>query len=768
MQLKAMDKAFVPQTMADLVSNITARSTDVEDALFNQKGMKEAPFRDLDRSGKAVCTKNKTKQCPFGNTCPLRHIDGEKAVVCKHWLRGLCKKGDQCEFLHEYDLTKMPECFFFSKYSACSNRECPFRHIDPETKLKDCPWYDRGFCRHGPYCKHRHRRRAVCPNYLAGFCPQGPDCQYAHPSFGLPNLENIPISHSKPVYSQGITCHNCHERGHKATSCPSLPGQNRQSQDHHHRVDLSMIPDKKNLSDVTCYKMPRKRGAPAETGNRSRVTRRSNTHTAPPSKRKPSPDSEVDSDDDYEASTSTARKGKRGGSTAIRGRGGSKSKRASHQMKEDVDEDFDDDDEEEEEDNGANEASEETPEVTPKKQPKSTAKNKKKKETPPTSPSPTPSLSPSPAPVVVKPEPAPRRGRKSVAPTGRGKKGPAESETKRSAPSRRKKQVVEDDEEETPEEKKYRERAERKARRIEEAKDRPKMTLEEKLIKLAKKKARRLRRKEQEKEEAMRQKYGSRKIKAEASKWNFGPISSINQRRREEMMVYFPKANFSSTNGVPPGYIVDAITIIDCMHTFCKRCLLNYFDSDNKTCPTCGTFIHGSHPTHYVTYDRALNDLVNQFVPKMEDNELEARKKLLRDCREAIGIDTAAEDRERAERLERERVTGTNRCYPLELPRFSHHRDDCQVTVNLLPGTANLPLITRPFVRCSEMTTMNTLKKFISLQIWDDQSRYGDLDVFCDGQLMGKDFSVRFVWMMKRRGQPKSEPLVIRYHMTRS
>ncbi|CAO4374116.1 unnamed protein product [Caenorhabditis nigoni] len=254
MQLKAMDKAFVPQTMADLVSNITARSTDVEDALFNQKGMKEAPFRDLDRSGKAVCTKNKTKQCPFGNTCPLRHIDGEKAVVCKHWLRGLCKKGDQCEFLHEYDLTKMPECFFFSKYSACSNRECPFRHIDPETKLKDCPWYDRGFCRHGPYCKHRHRRRAVCPNYLAGFCPQGPDCQYAHPSFGLPSLENIPISHSKPAYSQGITCHNCHERGHKATSCPSLPGQNRQSQDHHHRVDLSMIPDKKNLSDVTCYK----------------------------------------------------------------------------------------------------------------------------------------------------------------------------------------------------------------------------------------------------------------------------------------------------------------------------------------------------------------------------------------------------------------------------------------------------------------------------------------------------------------------------------
>ena len=38
---------------------------------------------------------------------------------------------------------------------ACHNKECPFLHIDPETKMRDCPWYDRGFCRHGPSCRHR-------------------------------------------------------------------------------------------------------------------------------------------------------------------------------------------------------------------------------------------------------------------------------------------------------------------------------------------------------------------------------------------------------------------------------------------------------------------------------------------------------------------------------------------------------------------------------------------------------------------------------------
>lgn len=54
-----------------------------------------------------------------GLMCPFRHAHGEKSVVCKHWLRGLCKKGDHCEFLHEYDVTKMPECYFYSKFGAC-------------------------------------------------------------------------------------------------------------------------------------------------------------------------------------------------------------------------------------------------------------------------------------------------------------------------------------------------------------------------------------------------------------------------------------------------------------------------------------------------------------------------------------------------------------------------------------------------------------------------------------------------------------------------
>jgi cleavage and polyadenylation specificity factor subunit 4 len=92
--------------------------------------------------------------CPRGPRCGKRHdIDMQRrrnAVVCKHWLRALCKKGDQCEFLHEYNLRRMPECWFFTKYGECCNgEECLYLHVDPEKRRVECPWYARGFCKHG-------------------------------------------------------------------------------------------------------------------------------------------------------------------------------------------------------------------------------------------------------------------------------------------------------------------------------------------------------------------------------------------------------------------------------------------------------------------------------------------------------------------------------------------------------------------------------------------------------------------------------------------
>ncbi|XP_053816704.1 putative cleavage and polyadenylation specificity factor subunit 4-like protein [Vidua chalybeata] len=110
---------------------------------------------------------------------------GAKPAVCKHWLRGLCRRGEGCDFLHDYDATRMPECYFYSKFGECSNKDCPFLHVGATASTVGCPWYDRGFCRHGPLCKYKHTRRVMCANYLVGFCPEGPKCKFVHLKAGL-------------------------------------------------------------------------------------------------------------------------------------------------------------------------------------------------------------------------------------------------------------------------------------------------------------------------------------------------------------------------------------------------------------------------------------------------------------------------------------------------------------------------------------------------------------------------------------------------------
>lgn len=170
-----------------LLDNGQGRVFEFEGFVRDRLGI-NLEFKSLstqDPSNSNICRFFAAGHCSKGSACAFKHTRFEKAIVCKHWLRGLCKKGESCEFLHEYNLKKMPECWFFSNYGECSNPECMYLHIDPESKVKECPWYARGFCRHGPGCRNKHVRRTACPFFITGFCPQGPNCPLVHPKFEI-------------------------------------------------------------------------------------------------------------------------------------------------------------------------------------------------------------------------------------------------------------------------------------------------------------------------------------------------------------------------------------------------------------------------------------------------------------------------------------------------------------------------------------------------------------------------------------------------------
>jgi cleavage and polyadenylation specificity factor subunit 4 len=165
--------------LQDAISNVDDYEFDIEHYLAKQLGAIPLPFPGMDKNKAPLCEFFLQGTCTRGFNCPFRHIKGERVIVCKHWLRQLCNKGDECEFLHEYDMGRMPVCYFFQKFGECNNKDCQFMHVDADTlKVKDCPWYDRGFCKHGPACRNRHTRRVICQKYLYGFCPDGAVCTF--------------------------------------------------------------------------------------------------------------------------------------------------------------------------------------------------------------------------------------------------------------------------------------------------------------------------------------------------------------------------------------------------------------------------------------------------------------------------------------------------------------------------------------------------------------------------------------------------------------
>ncbi|BFU21867.1 zinc finger protein, putative [Entamoeba histolytica HM-1:IMSS-B] len=109
----------------------------------------------------------------------------EKTIVCQHWLRGMCRKGANCDFLHRLDEERTPACHHFVKYGKCEKPECPFKHEDPQ-KAIPCEWYKRGFCKHGKKCKHGHVPKLMCPLFYLGFCPYGKKCKFVHPTISVP------------------------------------------------------------------------------------------------------------------------------------------------------------------------------------------------------------------------------------------------------------------------------------------------------------------------------------------------------------------------------------------------------------------------------------------------------------------------------------------------------------------------------------------------------------------------------------------------------
>ncbi|XP_067021559.1 polycomb complex protein BMI-1-A-like [Acropora muricata] len=149
------------------------------------------------------------------------------------------------------------------------------------------------------------------------------------------------------------------------------------------------------------------------------------------------------------------------------------------------------------------------------------------------------------------------------------------------------------------------------------------------------------------------------------------------------------------------GYLVDATTIVECLHSFCRSCIVKYLQT-SYNCPVCDVEVHKTKPLLHIRPDRTLQDIVFKIVPGIYHEEVNRRKEFdanqQEECEQAPGdsASTGHKDKKGKEILPFDDPV----CITLEYFRKTRNRMEKEI------------FPTR-YLRCSSLVTVSVLKKFV-------------------------------------------------------
>lgn len=209
------------------------------------------------------------------------------------------------------------------------------------------------------------------------------------------------------------------------------------------------------------------------------------------------------------------------------------------------------------------------------------------------------------------------------------------------------------------------------------------------------------------------------------------------------------------------GYLIEATTIIECLHTFCKNCIVKYLNDSNNTCPKCDNVIHQSHPLNYISFDRTMQDIVYKLVPN-----LERPKESNSDTNNNISgsIHTSEKKSKHSD--------GGNKLKPIDTngqqrqdknaTTNDNHRDDEQINLYMIPHpSCDLKALKNKYIRTSSLATVTHIKKYLALKLFNDPDRHKEVDLICNDNLLGKDHNLKFISVTEWR--EKVPPVKITY-----
>ncbi|KAK3587510.1 hypothetical protein CHS0354_003652 [Potamilus streckersoni] len=93
----------------------------------------------------------------------------------------------------------------------------------------------------------------------------------------------------------------------------------------------------------------------------------------------------------------------------------------------------------------------------------------------------------------------------------------------------------------------------------------------------------------------------------------------------EPVKIPITELNSYLTCGLCLGYLYEASTITECMHVFCKNCIVKH-TLTSLHCPICNIEIHPTDPFVNIKLDRMLQDIVYKILPQVAEEEIARQK----------------------------------------------------------------------------------------------------------------------------------------------
>ena len=182
------------------------------------------------------------------------------------------------------------------------------------------------------------------------------------------------------------------------------------------------------------------------------------------------------------------------------------------------------------------------------------------------------------------------------------------------------------------------------------------------------------------------------------------------------------------------GYLIDATTITECLHTFCKSCIVRHFYYSNR-CPKCNIVVHQTQPLYNIRLDRQLQDIVYKLVINLEERE----KKQMHDFYKERGLEVpkpAVPQPVPSSKGRTKKVLESVFRIPPEL--------DMSLLLEFIganEGTGHFKPLEKKFVRVSGEATIGHVEKFLRRKMGLDPAC--QVDIICGDHLLERYQTLR-------------------------